>query len=77
MYSVSSLSGADESVTCTPEPTCLNTDPQEITEPNYKRHVLYTFFAVDVFGARDRIRLPDCVVTAIRFKYPNLREILI
>ena len=48
-------------------------EPEELDEfpQGWKRFILYYFFAIDVFGARHRIRLPDCVVTAIRSKYPN------
>ena len=47
--------------------------PEELSEigNNHKRFILYYFFAVEVFGARTRICLPHCVVTAIRYKYPN------
>ena len=33
--------------------------------------MLYYWFALDSFGSRNRIRLPQCVVSAVRAKYPQ------
>jgi hypothetical protein len=33
--------------------------------------ILYYWFAVDYFGAQDRIELPACVLAAVRSKYPE------
>ena len=38
---------------------------------NHKRFILYYYFAVNFFSARDRIKLPECVVAAVRHKYPQ------
>ena len=48
-------------------------DDQDIADmPNrLRRFVLYYFMALDTFGALDRIKLPACVVSAIRAKYPQ------
>ena len=40
-----------------------------------RRFILYYWFATNIFGARTRIRLPVCVVSAVRSKYPNLKGI--
>jgi hypothetical protein len=45
-------------------------DPTELP-PKHRRFLLYYWFAIDRFGATDRVRLPDCVVAAVRSKYPN------
>ena len=38
-----------------------------------RRFILYYWFAVDYFGALERIRLPACTLAAVRAKYPNLK----
>jgi len=41
------------------------------TAPGHRRFILYYWFAITVFGATERIRLPACVVAAVRAAYPN------
>jgi hypothetical protein len=43
--------------------------------PGHRRFMLYYWFARELFGCVDRIRLPDCVVAAVRSKYPNQRGV--
>jgi hypothetical protein len=51
----------------------MNTIQINAMTPGHRRFMLYYWFARDLFGCVDRIRLPDCVVAAVRSKYPNER----
>ena len=48
-----------------------NRHPSELEHNRHRRFLLYYYFACEVFGATDRIRLPACVVSAVRAMYPN------
>jgi len=51
-----------------------NTVSQFGPRPKEKRHVLYYWFAVNIFhvsGRGNRVQLPHCVELKIRQQYPN------
>ena len=43
-------------------------------ENNHKRFIFYYYFALNFFAARDRIKLPACVIAAVRHKYPQAND---
>ena len=51
----------------------LDKPPEEIKalENRHKRFILYYYIALNFFAARDRIKLPDCVIAAVRHRYPQ------
>ena len=41
------------------------------TDQAHRRFALYYWVAIEIFGAVSRIKLPECVLSAVRAKYPN------
>ena len=46
----------------------------QVVENNHKRFIFYYYFALNFFAARDRIKLPACVIAAVRHKYPQAND---
>ena len=52
----------------------VNKDAADLSRltQSHRRFMFYYYFAVDIFGAVERIRLPECVLAAVRHQYPQL-----
>jgi hypothetical protein len=61
----------DAVVSINPWAKCKSPAEIQSLRPALKRFLLYYWFAIDVFGAVERTKLPDCIIAAVRSKYPN------